>query len=245
MERLKDKVAVITGGNSGIGLATAQEFIAQGARVIITGRNAKTVEEAAKQLGTAAQGIVCDVQNMHDLRRLADQVRAHHAHVDILFVNAGISLGAPINLVDEAHYDALFNTNVKGAYFTIQQLLPLLNDGASIILNASAVVHRGFAAISVYTATKAALNGLARALSTELLDRRIRVNSISPGPVETPIFDKMGLTEDVKDGYKQLVPMRRFGKPQEIAAVATFLASSESSFVIGQEIVAGGGVGTL
>jgi NAD(P)-dependent dehydrogenase (short-subunit alcohol dehydrogenase family) len=242
---LKDKVAVITGGNSGIGLATAQEFVAQGAKVVITGRNAKTVNEAAKSLGSAATGVVCDVQNMADVSRLADQVRAHHAHVDILFINAGISLGAPINLVDEAHFDSQFDTNVKGAYFSIQQLLPLLNDGSSIILNASAVVHRGFTALSVYTATKSALIGLARALSTELLDRRIRVNCISPGPVETPIFDKMGLTEEIKDGYKQLVPMRRFGKPQEIASVATFLASGESSFVIGQEIVAGGGVGTL
>jgi NAD(P)-dependent dehydrogenase (short-subunit alcohol dehydrogenase family) len=245
MDRLKGKVAVVTGGNSGIGLATAQEFINQGAQVVITGRNAKTVEEAAKELGSAAAGIVCDVQNMADLRRLADLVRAHHAHIDILFVNAGISMGAPINLVDEAHFDALFDTNVKGAYFTIQQLLPLLRDGASIILNASAVVHRGFTGLSVYTATKAALNGLVRALSTELLDRKIRVNSISPGPIETPIFGKMGLTDEIKDGYRQLVPMQRFGKPQEIAAVATFLASSDSSFVIGQEIVAGGGVGTL
>lgn len=245
MDRLKNKVAVITGGNSGIGLATAQEFIAQGAQVVITGRNTKTVNEAAKALGSAATGIVCDVQNMADLRGLADQVRAHHAHVDILFVNAGISLGAPIGLVDEAHFDSLFDINVKGAYFTIQQLLPLLNDGASIIFNASAVAYRGFAGLSVYTATKSALIGLARALSIEFLDRKIRVNSISPGPTETPIHEKMGLTDEVKEGFRQLVPMRRFGKAHEIATVATFLASDDSSYVIGQDIVAGGGVGTL
>jgi NAD(P)-dependent dehydrogenase (short-subunit alcohol dehydrogenase family) len=245
MDRLKDKVAVITGGNSGIGLATAQEFIAQGAKVVITGRNAKTVSEVAKSLGSAATGIVSDVQNMADVRSLADKVRAHHARVDILFVNAGISLGAPIDLVDEAHFDSQFDINVKGAYFTIQQLLPLLSDGASIILNASAVTHRGFAGLSVYTATKSALTGLARALSTEFLDRKIRVNTISPGPIETPIFDKMGVTAEGKDGFRQLVPMKRFGKPEEIAAVATFLASADSSFVIGQDIVAGGGVGTL
>lgn len=253
MNRLQNKVALITGGNSGIGFATAQEFIAQGAQVVITGRNAPAVEEAAAQLGDRAVGVVSDAASMVDLRQLAGQVRAHHAHLDVLFVNAGVSYAAPIAQVDEAHFDSQFDINVKGAYFTIQQLLPLFNDGGSIILNASAAAHKAFPGISVYAATKAALLALARNLSLELLDRRIRVNAISPGPIATPInhkmFEKLGMSPEAStqaaDGYAELVPMKRVGQPQEIATIATFLASAESSFIIGEEIIAGGGLGTL
>ena len=245
MDRLKNKVAVITGGNSGIGFATAEEFIAEGAEVVITGRNTQSVNEAVAKLGAKAVGITADVQNMADLKQLAQRVQRHHAKIDILFINAGISMAAPIDQVDEQHFDSLFDINVKGAFFSIQQLLPLFNEKGSIILNASAVVHRGFTGLSVYTATKGALSAMARSLSTELVDRKIRINTISPGPIETPIHGKMGMSADMKDGYTQMVPMKRFGTPREIATIATFLASDDSSFVIGEEIVAGGGVGTL
>ncbi|WP_375434370.1 SDR family oxidoreductase [uncultured Hymenobacter sp.] len=253
MNRLQHKVAVITGGNSGIGFATAQEFIAQGAQVVITGRNAQAVQEAVAQLGSQAVGVISDAARMADVRQLATQVQAHHARIDVLFVNAGISYAAPIAEVDEAHFDSQFDINLKGAYFTIQQLLPLLNDNASIILNSSATVHKAFPGISVYVATKAAITSLARTLSLELLDRKIRVNAISPGPIATPInhkmFDKLGMSAEASaqaaEGYAQLVPIKRVGAPQEIASIATFLASDESSFILGEEIIAGGGIGTL
>ncbi len=253
MNRLQGKVAVITGGNSGIGFATAQEFIAQGAQVVITGRNAQAVQEAVAQLGSQAVGVVSDAASMADLRQLAAQVQAHHARLDVLFVNAGVSYAAPLDQVDEAHFDAQFDINVKGAYFTVQQLLPLFNDGGSIILNSSATVHKAFPNISVYVATKAAIASLARTFSLELLDRKIRVNTISPGPVATPInhkmFTKLGLSAEAsaqaEAGYASLVPTKRVGQPQEIATIAAFLASDDSSFVIGEEIIAGGGIGTL
>lgn len=253
MNRLQHKVAVITGGNSGIGFATAQEFIAEGAQVVITGRNSQAVQEAVAQLGSRAVGVVSDAGSMADLGQLARQVQAHHARIDVLFANAGVSYVAPLAQVDEAHFDAQFAINVKGVYFTVQQLLPLFNDGGSIILNGSTVAHRAFAGISVYSATKAAIVALARNLSLELLDRRIRVNVVSPGPIDTPInhkmFTKLGMSAEAAQqaaaGYAEVVPIKRVGQPQEIATVATFLASDESSFVLGEEIIAGGGIATL
>ena len=249
MNRLQNKVAVITGGNSGIGFATAQEFIAQGAQVVITGRNEKAVLEAVAKLGDQAHGVVSDTASVADLHKLADQVKALHPHIDVLFVNAGIAQFAPIAQVDEAHFDQQFNTNVKGAFFTIQQLLPLFNDHGSIILTSSTAAHVGMAGASVYSATKAALTTFARTLSSELLERNIRVNVISPGPISTPIITKMGMSAEmqaqVEDGLVQQVPMKRFGTPKEIATIATFFASDDSSFVTGEEIIAGGGMATL
>lgn len=249
MNRLQNKVAVITGGNSGIGFATAQEFIAEGAQVVITGRNAQAVREAVAELGSQAQGVVSDAASMADLHQLADQLRVHHPRIDVLFVNAGVAFFVPIAQVDEAHYDAMFTTNVKGAYFTIQQLLPLMSDHGSIILTSSTAAHLGMAGASVYTATKAALTTLARTLSAELLDRHIRVNAISPGPTDTPAMDKMGVSAEVQaqmfEGFLQQVPMKRMGAPKEIATVVTFLASDDSSFVMGEDIIVGGGIATL
>lgn len=253
MNRLQGKVAVITGGNSGIGFATAQEFIAQGAQVVITGRNASAVQEAVAQLGSAATGVVSDASSIADLRQLASQVQATHAHIDVLFANAGVSYVAPLAQVDEAHFDEQFNINVKGVYFTVQQLLPLFNDGGSIILNGSTTAHRAFAGVSVYSATKAAIVALARNFSLELLDRRIRVNVVSPGPVDTPInhkmFTKLGMSTEAAQqaaaGYAAVVPLKRVGQPQEIAAAVTFLAADESSFMLGEEIIVGGGIATL
>ena len=249
MNRLQNKVAVITGGNSGIGFATAQEFIAQGAQVVITGRNAQAVQEAVARLGDQARGVVSDAASMSDLHQLAEKVQAVHPRFDILFVNAGVAYFAPIAQVDETHFDSQFNTNVKGAYFTIQQLLPLLNGGGSIILTASTAAHMGMAGASVYAATKAALTTFARTLSAELLDRKIRVNVISPGPIDTPIITKMGMPAEMQAQLAacliEQVPMKRLGDPKEIATVATFFASDDSSFVTGEEIIAGGGMVTL
>ena len=249
MNRLQNKVAVITGGNSGIGFATAQEFIAEGAQVIITGRNAQAVQEAVAKLGQRAVGVVSDAGSMADVHQLAAEVKAYHAHIDVLFINAGVGFFAPIAQADEAHFDQQFNINVKGAYFTIQQLLPLLNDGGSIILTASTAAHMGMAGASVYAATKAALTTFARTLSAELLDRRIRVNVISPGPIDTPIIGKMGMSAEqqaqTKQHLVQQVPMKRMGQPREIATVAVFFASDDSSFVTGDEIIAGGGMVSL
>lgn len=249
MNRLQNKVAVITGGNSGIGFATAQEFIAEGAQVVITGRNEAAVNEAVARLGDQAFGVVSDAASMSDLHQLADKVRARHALIDVLFVNAGVAFFTPIAQVDEVHFDSQFNINVKGAYFTIQQLLPLMNDNGSIILNTSTNASMGMPGSSVYSATKAALITFARTLSAELLDRKIRVNAISPGPVSTPIYGKLGMPpemlQQVAGSIQQQIPMKRFGAPEEIAKIATFFASDDSSFVLGEELIAGGGLATL
>jgi NAD(P)-dependent dehydrogenase (short-subunit alcohol dehydrogenase family) len=246
MKSLENKVAVITGGNSGIGLATAKLFVAEGAKVIITGRNSKSINEALKVLGPNASGIAIDVTNMEQLAELKDRVEKHHSSIDILFVNAGNSLGVSIADITEEQFDSLFNTNVKGAYFTIKNLLPIMNAKGSIILNSSATVHRAFPGFSAYAGAKAAASSFARTLSAELLPRGIRVNVVSPGPIATSLYDKMGFPLDQAIAtYADSVPMKRFGQPEEIASIVKFLASSESSFIIGEEIIAGGGVGTL
>lgn len=249
MSRLINKTAVITGGNSGIGFATAKEFIEQGATVIITGRNKEALEKAGKELGPKAHTILSDTGSFSDVFQLADAVKKITQRIDVLFINAGIGKFAPIESVTETHYDEQFNINIKGAYFTIQQLLPLINDGGSIILNTSINAHIGMAGSSVYSATKAALITLARTLSSELLPRRIRVNAISPGPVTTPILGKTGVPadqlDDLRSGIQSKVPLGRFGDPVEIAKVATFFASDDSSFVLGAELIADGGMATL
>ncbi|MEI9921087.1 MAG: SDR family oxidoreductase [Bacteroidota bacterium] len=246
MKVLENKVAVITGGASGIGIATAKTFIEEGAKVIITGRSQKSLDEALSTLGGNAIGIRSDVTNLDDLNHLGENIKKYHPAIDILFVNAGISIGVPISEVNEEQFDRVFNTNVKGAYFTIQQLLPLMNENASIILNSSATVHRGFAGFSVYASSKAAIASFAKSLSIELLARKIRINVVSPGPIATEIYDKMGFPLDQAiAAFSDVVPMKRFGQAQEIASVVKFLASPESSFIIGEEIIAGGGVGTL
>lgn len=249
MNRLQNKTALITGGNSGIGFATAKEFLEQGATVIITGRSQAALDEAKQALQGKVHTILSNTSNLNDVRAIRKQVEQITPQLDIVFVNAGIGKFAPIEAVTEEHYDEQFNINVKGAYFTIQELLPLINDGGSIILNTSVNAHIGMANSSVYSATKAALLTLARTLSAELLPRRIRVNAISPGPVTTPIFDKLGFTADEKEGLRTAVqskvPLGRFGDPAEIARVATFFASDDSTFVLGAEIIADGGMITL
>lgn len=249
MSKLTEKVAVITGGNSGIGLATAHRFVNEGARVAIMGRDAETVRAAVDELGDGAIGVQGDVTNMGDLDHLFDTVREKFGSIDLLFVNAGVGQVRPIEAVDEAHFDLQFGVNVKGAYFTVQKALPFMNDGGAIVLNTSIANQTGNANFSVYSATKAALRSLARTLSAELVDRGIRVNAISPGPIETPIFGRLGLPEDALEGlaqhFTEQVPMHRFGQADEIANAVLFLGSPESSFVLGHELVVDGGMSQL
>lgn len=248
MSRLFNKTAVVTGGNSGIGLATAKAFIAEGANVIITGRNKVSLDRAVAELGASAKGVLLDVADLADVRQLAGRVSAIASSVDVVFVNAGIAKFSPIEGVDEAFFDEQFDVNVKGAYFTIQQLLPLMNDGGSIVLNTSINAHIGMPNASVYAATKAALLTFAKNLSAELLPRKIRVNAVSPGPVTTPLHEKLVPAEALEEtaaGIRSLIPLGRFGTPDEIAKIAVFFASDDSSFVLGAELIADGGMATL
>lgn len=249
MNRLQNKIAVITGGNSGIGFETAKEFIAEGAQVIITGRNKASLDKAVQELGSNAQAVVSDVADFTALKHLGKQVAAIAPKIDIVFINAGVAKFSPIETADETHFDEQFNINVKGSFFTIQQLLPLVNKGGSIILNTSINAHIGMANASVYSASKAAQLTFIRTLSAELLPRQIRVNAISPGPIATPLYDKLGLTQEVLEqtanGIKSQIPLGRFGTSNEIAKIAVFFASEESSFVLGAELIASGGMATL
>ena len=249
MKRLENKVALITGGSSGIGLATAQDFIREGAQVIITGRSQKALQEALGVLNGQARTLVSDSASREDLFALGQKVKALTPSLDVLFVNAGIGKFAPIEQVDEAHFDEQFSVNVKGLYFTVQQLLPLMNPGSSIILNASVVRELGTPNASVYSATKAAVVSLAKTLAAELLSRKIRVNAISPGLTQTNFFANTGLTEEQVEGFAAQmlpkIPMQRLGHSPEIAKAVTFLASDESSYIVGGEIKVDGGMTTM
>jgi NAD(P)-dependent dehydrogenase (short-subunit alcohol dehydrogenase family) len=247
MGKLEGKVAVITGGNSGIGLATAKEFVAQGAHVVISGRDQKTLDEAAREIGNGVLAVRADVARLADIDRLFAEVKAKFGRIDVLFVNAGVGRFTPLEEVTEEIYDSIIDVNLKGAFFTIQKALPLLADGASIVLNTSIAAHIGRPlGTAVYSASKAALLSLARTLSNELVGRNIRVNAVSPGPVATPIFDRLGIPaaalDETRRSIESMVPMKRFGRPEEIAKTALFLASSDSSFLLGTEIVADGGM---
>ena len=249
MKRLEGKVAVVTGGNSGIGRATAREFSEQGARVVISGRDQQTLDEAKREIGGDVLTVKADVSDLADTDRLFAVVKEKFGKVDVLFVNAGVGKFAPLEAVTEEFFDEIMDINFKGAYFTIQKALPFLNDNASIILNTSINAHIGMPNSSVYAASKAALLTLSRTLSSELVARGIRVNAVSPGPVTTPIFNRMGLPpeqlQQIAEGILSQVPMKRFGTPEEIAKTVLFLASSDSSFLLGTEIVADGGMSQL
>lgn len=247
--KLSGKVAVITGGNSGIGLATARRFIDEGASVVITGRREDAVNEAVKSLGAQASGVVGDVSKVADLERIWRQIEQIHSRIDIVFANAGVSEMRHVSEVDEAHYDRITDTNVKGLFFTVQKALPLLRDGGSIVLNGSVMATKGMPNFSVYAATKAAVRSFARSWATDLKDRQIRVNVVSPGPVETPIYGKMNLPESAIQGFSegvaQSVPLGRFGRDHEIAAAVLYLASDESSYVNGADLAVDGGAGQV
>ena len=242
--KLENKIAVITGGNSGIGFATAQEFKAQGARVIIIGRNTEAVAKAAKQIGGDTVGLVADVSRVADIDRAFQTISEKVGRIDVLFVNAGIAKFAPLADSTETLFDEMTDANVKGAYFTVKSALPLLTEGASVILTSTSLVHFGMPGASIYAAGKAALNSLARTLAIELASKKIRVNVVSPGPVATPIFGKLGLAKEALDqmahGILNQVPLGRFGESTEIAKAVTYLASNESSFVSGSELVIDG-----
>jgi NAD(P)-dependent dehydrogenase (short-subunit alcohol dehydrogenase family) len=244
MGKLEGKVAVITGGSSGIGLATAQHFVAEGAYVFITGRRPSELQAAVQQIGKCVSGVQGDVSNLADIDRLYETVKRERGRIDVLFANAGVSGRAPLGTVTEEEFDRLFNTNVKGLLFTVQKALPLFADAGSIVLNASVVASKGFPGTSVYSATKAAVRSFARTWTADLKDRKIRVNVISPGPIDTPIFSK-GRSEEqaqqVKAALVAGVPMGRLGLADEIAKAAVFLASDDSSFITGSELFVDGG----
>jgi len=244
--KLQNKVAVITGGNSGIGLATAQEFKAQGARVIIIGRNTEAVAKAAKEIGGDTLGVTADVSCVADLDRAFQTIREKAGRVDVLFVNAGIAKFAPLADSSEGLFDEITGTNFKGAYFTVQRALPLLSEGASVVFTSTTAVHFGMPGASIYAAGKAALNSLAKTLAIELAAQKIRVNVVSPGPIMTPIFGKMGMAKEAMDqvaaGILAQVPLGRFGESAEIAKAVMYLASADSAYVNGTELLVDGGL---
>jgi NAD(P)-dependent dehydrogenase (short-subunit alcohol dehydrogenase family) len=245
-DKLAGKVAVITGGNSGIGLATARLFAEEGAHVFITGRRQEELNAAVKQIGRNATGVQGDVSKLADLDRLFATVKKEKGHIDVLFANAGGGEVMPLASVTEENFDKTFAINVKGVLFTVQKALPLFRDGGSIILNASVAASKGFEAFSVYSATKAAVRSFARSWTIELKSRKIRVNAISPGPIDTSIFNKMSLTTDQIQQFKTDVvvgvPLGRMGRPDELAKAALFLASDDSSYVTGIELFVDGGM---
>ena len=250
MKKLEGKVAVITGGNSGMGLATAQQFVDEGAYVFITGRRQSELDAAVKQIGkNNVSGVQGDVSNLADLDRLYDTVKQQKGRIDVLFANAGIIELAPIGSITESHFDKIFNVNIKGLLFTVQKALTLFQDGGSIILTGSIGGSKGYEGSSVYSATKAAIRSLARTWTVELKHRKIRVNAISPGPIDTPGFNGLAQSQEQLDQFKtsfvSAVPMGRMGSPDEVAKAASFLASDDSSYVTGIELFVDGGVAQI
>jgi NAD(P)-dependent dehydrogenase (short-subunit alcohol dehydrogenase family) len=245
MGKLEGKIALITGGNSGIGLATAKHFVREGAHVFITGRRESELVAAVKEIGSNASAGQGDVSNRSDLDRLFAQIKREKGKLDIVFAHAGVARLAPFGTISEEHFDSLFNSNVKGLLFTVQKALPLLPDGASIILNASVGASKGIPERSVYNATKAAVRSFARTWTTDLKDRRIRVNAVSPGPIDTPGLNDLvassGAGEQQLKTLSNSVPLGRLGTPDEIAKAVVFLASDDSSYVAGTELFVDGG----
>ena len=246
MERLKGKRALITGGSTGIGLETARQFIAEGARVLITGRDPKSFDQARQELGDGAIYLASDAGDVASQKELAGKIKDEFGNLDILFVNAGIAALKPMEQWDEAAFDRTFYLNVRGPFFLIQALLPVFANPASIVLNASINASIGMPNASVYAASKAALLSLARNLSAELIPRGIRVNAVSPGPIATPLYSKLGLSAaDLKatsEALQNQVPAKRFGTPAEIASAVVFLTSDESAFTVGSELIIDGGL---
>ncbi len=249
MRKFNGKIAVVTGGNSGIGLATAKELAAGGARVVIAGRDQKTLDAVVETLGGESLGVKTDVTNLSDLKNLFEKANERFGKIDILFVNAGIAKFAPLEESDEALFDEIVNINFKGSYFTVKHALPFLNDGASIIFTTTVAAKKGMAGASIYAASKAAIHALTKIFAAELVGRKIRVNAVSPGPIETPIFDRLGAPEEAKKEMKGSlagqVPMKRLGTAEEVAKTVAFLASDDSTYITGVEIDVDGGLGQL
>lgn len=248
MGRYEGKTAVITGGTTGIGFSTAKLLVAEGAKVVITGRTAATVESAERELGVRARAIAADTSKLADLDRVVELAKSYLVRVDFVFVNAGIAKFAPFDAVDEGLWDEQHDINVRGAFFAVQRLVPLMSQGGAIVLNASIVALKGFPATTAYAASKAALRSLGRTLAVELLPRGIRVNVVSPGPITTPILDKSNVPPEARAGmveqFREAVPMKRFGLPEEVARAAVFLAF-EATFTTGADLPVDGGVGQV
>lgn len=244
MKNLENKVAIVTGGNSGIGYAAAAELASKGSKVIVTGRNKEALAKAETELNVT--GIVADQSDLKSIDNLVEEVKAKFGKVDILFLNAGIAAFAPVDSASEEHYDSIMNVNVKGVYFTVQKVLPILNDGGSIIFNTSVNAQLGMPGSSVYGASKAAVLSLNRIFAAELAGRKIRVNAVSPGPIETPLYGKVGLEKEEVEGLGaalgEKILLKRFGQASEVAKTIGFLASDDSSFITGTEIVVDGGL---
>ncbi|HXY97379.1 MAG TPA: glucose 1-dehydrogenase [Steroidobacteraceae bacterium] len=249
MKRLEGKVAVVTGGNSGIGLASARRLHQEGARVVISGRDPKTLDAAVSAIGAGTLALQSDVSKLEDIERLFSVVESRLGKIDILFANAGIARFAPYSASQAALFDELFDTNVKGAYFTLQKAIPHLNDGASVIFNTSVAGSKGTENMGIYAATKAAVRSFARTAAGELKERNIRVNAVAPGPIATPIFGRTGLTEEQIAGFQAgisaRVPLGRIGRPEEIAGAVAFLASDDASYITGIELNIDGGMANL
>lgn len=245
-KKLEGKVALVTGGSSGIGLATAKRFVSEGAYVYITGRREAELEAAVRELGRNATAVQADVSKPSDLDRLYAQIKKEKGRLDTIFANAGGGGFLPLGAITEEQYHDTFNTNVKGVIFTVQKALPLLRDGGTVVLNASTAASQGMGAFSVYAASKAAVRNLARGFATDLKDRRIRVNAVSPGVIVTPGYKKAGLTDEQIQGFvaqmSATIPLGRTGEPDEIAKAVVFLSSDDSSFVNAAELVVDGGM---
>lgn len=249
MNRLEGKTVLITGGTSGIGLATAKLFSDEGARVAITGRNAESLDRAQTELGSEALVIRSDAGNMLEIASLMEQIQARFGKLDVLFINAGVATAAPVEHVSEAQFDEIMGVNFKGVFFTIQKALPLFSECASVIVTTSITNQLGSPNFSVYGASKAALRSLVKSLGLELIGRGVRINAISPGPIATPMFDRFGLPGEmvhaIKSEIERKSPSKRFGATDEIAKTALFLASDDSAYVVGEEIVVDGGMSLL
>ncbi|WP_201315447.1 glucose 1-dehydrogenase [Dyella sp. EPa41] len=246
MKRFQQKVAVITGGSSGIGLATAKLFAEEGAHVYITGRRKAELDAAASAIGPNVTAVQADASRLADLQRLYQQVRAEHARIDVVFANAGMVVGGALGELTEEQYDRQFDVNVKGVLFTVQEALPLMGAGGTVVLNASIAASVGYPGSSLYSASKAAVRSFARSWTADLKDRGIRVNAISPGPTETQVFEASGYTAEQAEATKQhlaaSIPLGRMARAEEVARVVLFLASEDSSFMAGSEVVVDGGL---
>jgi NAD(P)-dependent dehydrogenase (short-subunit alcohol dehydrogenase family) len=244
-KKLENKIALITGGTTGIGLATAKRFAAEGARVIVTGRNPETLEAARRELGDRAEVIESDAGDEKDIARLFEGLARTHRRLDVLFLTAGIARFAPLAEASVKDFDAMWTVNVRGPWLALKHALPLLAEGATVLVNTSVVNQKGLAGAAAYAATKAGLRAVVRGAATELAARRIRVNAISPGPIETPIFGKLGISKNAADDFLKdaasRIPLPRIGNVDEIAGTAVFLASEDASFITGSEIAVDGG----
>ena len=244
-KKLENKIALITGGTTGIGLATAKRFAAEGARVIVTGRNPETLEAARRELGDRAEVIESDAGDEKDIARLFEGLARTHRRLDVLFLNAGIARFAPLADASVKDFDAMWTVNVRGPWLALKHALPLLAEGATVLVNTSVAGQKGLAGAAAYAATKAGLRAVVRGAATELAARKIRVNAISPGPIETPIFGKLGISKNAADDFLKdaasHIPLQRIGNVDEIAGTAVFLASADASFITGSEIAVDGG----